>query len=140
MQFNFRDYDFEIDDVWLDEAGCRNFINTRAEKGFLSHGSATLIHIANVLTPKRDEGVRLFDPVRMVKILKEICDQDIIHPIKVCVIEDEESEFTHRVKDGFHRFYASVAMGFEVIPATIVEVESEDAPDPLGPRKLDWPK
>lgn len=140
MQFEFRDYDFEIDDALLYEAGCCDFTNTRVEKGFLSESKAILIEIENILTPKRKAGIQLFVDHRMEDILKGICDQRIIRAIKVWVIEDEESEFTYQVKDGFHRFYASVAMGFEVIPATIVEVESEDAPDPLGPRKLDWPK
>lgn len=146
MQFKFRDYDFEIDDVLLYEAGCGDFTNARVEKGFrhnkyrkpnLSEDKAILIEIENILTPKREAGFQVFADHRMKDILKGICDQQIIRPIDVWVIEDKESEFTHQVKDGFHRFYASVAMGFKVIPAFIVEVEPDEGPpDPMGPRDL----
>ena len=41
-----------------------------------------------------------------------------IPPVELCLPNDT-THFKYRLQDGFHRFYASVAVGFEVIPAII---------------------
>ena len=127
MQKPFRDYDFEIADTWLEEAGVIDFGNTRTDAGFTSDESATIVAMSDIDTPKRNPGIELFKHDRLVRILQGINHGDKIPPVEICHA-DEGSEYTYVLKNGFHRFYASVALGFEVIPAVIVDA---------GPQEID---
>ena len=126
MLYKFRDYDFEIADDWLEEAGVSKFSNACADAGFVSDASAEIVSLQDIKTPKRDAETLLFSEARMMNILKGIAEDAAIPPIEICIIED--GEFKYKLKDGFHRFYASVALSFEVIPAIVVED---------GPREMD---
>lgn len=55
---------------------------------------------------------------RMVNVLREIARGREIRPIEM--IEGASDEYSYRVKDGAHRFHASVVAGFPLIPAIIV--------------------
>ena len=128
MQKQFRDYDFEIADAWLEEAGVIDFDNTQADAGFTSDESATTVAMSDIDTPKRNPGIELFKHDRLVRILQGIKLGDKIPPVEICYADDKDSEYTYVLKNGFHRFYASVALGFVVIPAVIVDA---------GPQEID---
>jgi len=54
----------------------------------------------------------------MVNVLRDIARRREIRPIEM--IEGASDEYSYRVKDGAHRFHASVVAGFPLIPAIIV--------------------
>jgi len=66
-------------------------------------------------TVKKDFGG--FERVRLVKVLAGFVGEEAIPPVKVH--ELPEGPFRFGLRDGFHRFYASVAAGFDHISAVI---------------------
>ena len=55
---------------------------------------------------------------RMVPILRGFRNGDVLPPIEVDEPPNEIGR-RFRVRDGFHRFYASVAVGFSHLPVSV---------------------
>ena len=118
--------DFEIPDDWLAEAGMDGFIRKRS--AYQSLAGARLVPLVEIEPPKRNPAVvkdwRGFDRARMVSVLKGIAIGAEIPPVPLLELPTGTCPFPApyrcRVKDGFHRFYASVAAGFECLPGAIV--------------------
>ncbi len=63
-----------------------------------------------------------FDHDRLVRILNDIATGVEIEPVPLVELPAQDfppALYRYRVRDGFHRFYASVAAGFECLPAVI---------------------
>jgi hypothetical protein len=107
---------FEIPDEWLAEAGFQAFL--RAGDAFQSTGAAILrLPLRYPEHPKDFQG---FDRVRMVRILAGIVAGDNIEPVPVFTLPQTDlpvAPFRYRLRDGLHRFYASIAAGFTCLPA-----------------------
>jgi hypothetical protein len=58
-----------------------------------------------------------FDEMRMTRVLQAICSGVALPPIEVWRGFPGEVRFSPR--DGFHRFYASVALGFTMLPVAV---------------------
>jgi len=128
---------FDIPDDWLDEAGFRGFRTTTP--AFRSTVGATLIPLAKIEPPRRLPSYPLdacgFVRAKMVNVLKEIvCDVEIM-PVPLVELPELDVRlvggpspsyrcrtYDYRTMDGFHRFYASVAAGFEYLPADVTTV------------------
>ena len=116
--------EFEIPDSWWAEAGMTAF---RAnERGYQSSAEAALVLLRTVEPPLRNPGVLLdwqgFDRERMIRVLSAMATGAEMPPVPVVALlpaADPAGPFTWRVCDGFHRFYASVAAGFEMLPVEI---------------------
>jgi hypothetical protein len=113
--------EFEIPDEWLDEAGFQGFSPT--SRFFLSSPEAILVPLTAVEPVARfvahPKDWRGFDRKRLVSLLKGIMSGAMIQPVPVTeipFIDLDPSPYRFRVHDGFHRFYASVAAGFEALP------------------------
>lgn len=108
----------EIPKEWLIESDLLDFVPI--SKAYTS-ASSELISITNIRPPKRNEGVATFEKNRMEKIFKAIKDRAELPPIKIHEApNDRRSEFQYEVRDGFHRFYVSIALGYSHIPIEIV--------------------
>jgi hypothetical protein len=81
-----------------------------------------LVALAAIEPILRNEGVTLdangFRRDRMMKILHGIRLGESIPPIEVEVTDGQRGMY--RLRDGFHRYYASLYLGFEAVPADIV--------------------
>ena len=117
--------EFDIPDVWLKEAGFDGVWPTTAS--FKSSPAAALIPltesepVARFKTAPKDGGG--FDRDRLVKILRRIISEAEIDPVplmKLPYLDLSPSPYRYTVKDGYHRFYASVAARFSELPAIIV--------------------
>lgn len=120
---------FEIPDDWLQEAGFNGYVAT--EPSFRSKPGATLVCLAEIepqlRSPTSPNDFHGFGRQRMVKVLNEIVTGAEIYPVplvKLPELDDRLVEtpyryrtYDYRIQDGFHRFYASVAAGFEYVPA-----------------------
>src|SRR5688572_8418510 len=100
--------DFEIPDAWWSEAGMSSFTPTAATYRASSDPQwpTMAVHILQVAPPNRAPGVPSFAKERMVDVLRAIRESSPMPPIEV----DEpewDSIFRYRVRDGYHRFYAS---------------------------------
>jgi hypothetical protein len=78
----------------------------------------TTVDLAEVVPPIRNPGVRWFGRERMVRILHGLANDLALPPIEVHELPDQGSG-KYGVRDGFHRFYASAAAGFDHLPVVI---------------------
>jgi hypothetical protein len=116
--------EFEIPDRWWSEAGMTIFC--ASETSYRSSPDALLVSLWTVEPPFRNPGVLLdwqgFDRARMIGVLGGIAGGTEMPPVPVVALPpaaDPAGPFAWRVCDGFHRFYASVAAGFEKLPVEI---------------------
>ncbi len=129
MRFPFPCFpaEFEIPDSWWVEAGMPGF--TPQRKAYNSTTKATrVVSLRDIEPPFRfpeyPKDWRGFDRLRLVSILKGFVTDAQIEPVPLVALPDEEfppSPFRFRVCNGLHRFYASVAAGFEGLPSVITE-------------------
>jgi hypothetical protein len=118
--------DFEIPDDWWREAGMEGFQPTGA--CYAHAGIVATVSLLQVEPPTRNPDVRPewrgFDRPRLISVLQGVVAGAELPPIPLEVIanghEFPPAPFIYRVRDGFHRFYASVAAGFSRVPAEYV--------------------
>jgi hypothetical protein len=126
MRFDFPHFpaEFEIPDDWWIEAGMPDFAR---ESGAYKSTTADLFALDVVEPPFRlrtqPRDWRGFDRARTVSILRGFVAGATIPPIDLLILpalKDIASRqpFEYRVLNGYHRFYASLAAGFEFLPAT----------------------
>jgi hypothetical protein len=114
--------EFEIPDAWLAEAGIQGF--APSAPAFRSSADAVLIPLAQIEPPVRfaayPKDWRGFSRERMVRILKWFVTGAEIEAVPLLRVSSADEitppQFQYRVRDGYHRFYASVAGGFERLP------------------------
>ncbi|MEW6324445.1 MAG: hypothetical protein AB1515_03555 [Nitrospirota bacterium] len=113
--------EFEIPDEWWAAAGMNNWKpSTDCYTAINSDSSCPIrfVHLSEVAAPERNKGVDWFKEKRMVSVLKGFRSGEPMPPIEV----DEppsRTNFQYRVRDGFHRFYASAAVGFTHLPVSV---------------------
>ncbi len=124
MRFPFPRFpaDFELPDEWWSEAGMSGF----TRQGVAYRSTAELFWLDEIEPPFRLLSAALdwrgFSRERMVSILRGFVASDEIAPIDLLALpplaDISRAPFTYRVLGGMHRFYASIAAGFECVPAT----------------------
>jgi hypothetical protein len=106
----------EIPPEWLAEAGLRNFVATRPSfRCTAPHDLIRLEHIERMVrvVPLDANGFRRD---KMMPVLVGIRDgSDIVPPVPVEPIELGQRR-VYRLRDGMHRFYASLTLGFSHLP------------------------
>lgn len=115
--------EFEIPDEWWAEAGMSRF--TPAATAYRSKAGATHIPLRDIEPPVRQPDVtrdfRGFDRSRMISVLAGIAANEEIAPVPVLILprlpDISHAPFRFRALDGLHRYYASVAAGFEHLPS-----------------------
>jgi hypothetical protein len=126
MRFPMPNYpcDFKIPDNWIAEAGFRDFKAKRP--AYLSSANATLIPLDLVEPLIRFMGYPLdfrgFSRERLVSVLRGFVANDIISAVPAIHLPVREfcaGTFRYRVCDGVHRYYASIAAGFSMLPADL---------------------
>jgi hypothetical protein len=117
--------EFEIPDAWWTEAGMTAF--GPGAPSYRSTPDAVLVPLREIEPPFRNPEVirdwRGFDRARMIRVLSGMASGAEMPPVPVVALppaDDPAAPFAWRVCDGFHRFYASVAAGFERLPVVIV--------------------
>jgi hypothetical protein len=107
---------FKIPDTWLQRAGIPAV--PLVIDHFRSRAPHTVIDITSITSPIRLEGVRWFDEARLISIFEGIIASDSIPPIDVDLAPAPAQRY--RVRDGLHRYYASIALGFSRVPVTVL--------------------
>jgi len=125
MRFPMPNYpcEFEIPDAWLVEAGMDGFIPTTPS--YRSRAAAVGVPLREVEPPYRvpEKDWRGFDRWRLISILKGISTGAEIEPVPVVTLPCTDfpaAPYRYRVRDGYHRFYASIVAGFEQLPTVIM--------------------
>jgi hypothetical protein len=120
--------EFEIPDAWWAEAGMTGFIPKHP--AYRSTAAASRIPLRNieppVRFPERLHDWRGFERHRLVKILSGIAANAEIEPVPVYELQPVPLlPIRYQVIDGYHRYYASVAAGFDCLPVLIRQVSGE---------------
>ena len=70
---------------------------------------------------------RGFDHGRLIDVLKGFVAGDVIEPVPVIQLPDSDHlvrlPYRYCIRNGFHRYYASIVAGFTSLPASIVKLE-----------------
>ncbi len=106
----------DMPDEWLLEAGIQAFIPT-AESYKPQGERFAIVPLSSIRPLKRAKG---FEEPRMIRILKAFKNYDCIPPVEVVRIS--ESTYSYSLYDGYHRYWASIAVGFTKIPVTLWEI------------------
>ncbi|MEO8500910.1 MAG: hypothetical protein ABI565_08335 [Vicinamibacteria bacterium] len=110
----------EIPDEWWAFSEMNQF-DRDGRRCFNTDPSAVdeLVEIQFVEPPVRAPGVAPFKKARLVPILMGIVSSSPMPPIEACRLP-ASGKYRFRLYNGFHRFYASVAAGFPMIPVKVL--------------------
>jgi hypothetical protein len=118
--------EFEIPDAWWSDAGMTAFGPGAPSYRCTPHPNVIAVLLREIEPPFRNPGVlrdwQGFDRARMIRVLGGMATGAEMPPVPVVALppaDDPAAPFAWRVCDGFHRFYASVAAGFEMLPVVI---------------------
>jgi hypothetical protein len=126
MRFSMPNFpcEFELPDEWWGEAGMTGF--RPQGLAYRSTAAAMLVPLTTIEPVYRRETCpkdwRGFDRDRLIRILKGLVVGAEIEPVPLVKLPETDypsSPYGFRVLNGFHRFYASIAAGFEYLPADI---------------------
>jgi len=120
--------EFEIPDDWWNDAGITGFMPSVPAY----RSTAAVTHTIPLLDieppfrfPEYPKDFRGFERDRLIRILKGFVADDEIEPVRILILpalaDISRPPFKYRVLDGVHRFYASVAAGFEHLPVAARE-------------------
>lgn len=112
------DIEFEIPNAWLSRANAVSFQRAAEFFSATSDPDWPTVHVSieEVAAPARDSGVEGLREERTVSILQAVVTGVAIPPLVV-----HQPPQSHRlvVRDGFHRYFISVALGFPMLPVSI---------------------
>lgn len=119
--------EFELPDNWLAQAGWLDDAGRRifqpADEAYRSTRDARPIELKLIEPLGRYHGYekdfRGFDRERMVNILRGFVAGDIIEAPEAIELPNRDfcrGLFRYRICDGVHRYFASIAAGYSIIP------------------------
>ncbi len=117
------DVEFAIDDRWWQFAEMDAFLNRRIGDYFPipvgSAKSACVVEAFDVEPPARSAGVDSLKKYKLVPLLCALQSPECALPPISVARNSAGAPYAYRVTNGFHRFYASVAVGYPKIPVVI---------------------
>lgn len=121
MQFHTAcgSFTFEITTEWWDFCEVDKFdARSRYYPYRDGAGAVEVVDLRQIQPPSRAEGTPMFRKYKLVPILLGFTSPECeIAPVEVIRLTD--AEYNYELKNGFHRYYASVAVGYDCIPALI---------------------
>jgi hypothetical protein len=120
-----RDLAFEIDDDWWLFAEMDQF-SLNDGGGYFPYKAACdanveIVLIADIQPPERAPGVASFKKYKLVPVLLAFRSPECSLPPVSVAKNSEGSPYPYRLTNGFHRYFASAAVGYTSIPALIHE-------------------
>lgn len=117
-----------IEEVYkiINDLNISNNISSFHSYSYLQSNATFLINLSEISPPKRDGNLIWFRSKDNVKrILFAMSNRDLIDPIQVWS-KNLKANDLYVVRDGFHRFYLSIVMGYRFIPVTINDWDFEN--------------
>ncbi len=119
-QHPFEAIEFEVPNEWLAIAGAQSF--KPQSSAFLASSvpewPTVLVPIAEVEAPRRDAGIISLHENRAVSVLRAIVEARPLPPIEVYKKPFALSGHL-TVRDGYHRYFLSIALGFTQLPVSV---------------------
>jgi hypothetical protein len=118
-------YTFEIPDDWWEDGGMVGFTPLLSHYHFDTTGSI-IAPFNEVIPPLRDgDKIWFRDRETVIQLLSMMRTGLLLPPIEVWSKEKKCSE-RFVVRDGFHRFYLSVAIGYTELPVRINDFDFDE--------------
>ena len=115
---------FEIPDAWWEFCDMSSF--KRGSDYYPYDPGATSVEVLDlrqVSPPQRDPGLAPFRKYKMVPVLLAFTSPECaLPPIRVV-----KTASGYAVRNGFHRFYASVAVGYKSVPTVVLPNDNASA-------------
>lgn len=111
---------FEIPKEWLDFCEFRQ-VSPDYRFYFYGHNrpDVEVIPLSEIEPPSRAIGVTPFKKFKMVPVLMALMNTDGELPPVVVSAMTPGAKYKYKLKDGFHRFYASALAGYIQIPVIV---------------------
>ena len=110
---------FELPDEWLHDAGMASFVPNSSHYSVNFSACSEIVPISEIESPFRENGKLWFrDRESVVDLLTKLRDSTELDPIEVWS-KEKKASCQYIVKDGFHRFYLCLALGYREIPIKI---------------------
>ena len=113
-------FQFWIKREWWDEAGMDKFKPSTKYYPVLHGRPFKIVPLTQIRPPERIVEGRGFKKDKMVPILQAFKNFVPLKPVKVTENREDKTDFPYEMHDGYHRFFASVAVGFEEIAIVMV--------------------
>jgi hypothetical protein len=82
--------------------------------------ATVFVSLAAIEPPLRDPGSRDFDLTRLRRVANWIVTGVLIEPIEIGT-PAKDIAYQYRVRNGFHRFYLCMELGFTMIPTVLID-------------------
>jgi hypothetical protein len=109
---------FEIPDEWWKSAGMSDFSPKGDHYTLSSSAIFEVVSVEEIEPPTRNGDFWFRNAESVIEVLRKIRTGEELDPLEVWSKEKKRSKRYH-VKDGFHRFYLSVAVGYPKIPIKV---------------------
>lgn len=113
---------YTIPDDWLTFCEMPNWTRGTDYYPYQSSRAVEIVSLSDIEPPRRDAGVIPFKKYKMCPVLFAFQSPECALPPVVVEFMSASQAFRYRIVNGFHRFYASVHVGYTHIP-----VEMRDA-------------
>ena len=114
----------ELPPSWLSRAGMTAFYPRQSSYVAGANENANLpaaeeVPLAAIRPPKRSPGIQGLVEDRTISILRALATNTPLPPVIVYSVPD--GSFAYRLGAGFHRYYISRLVGFQAIPANVLD-------------------
>lgn len=117
ITLSHQDYaEIELPDSWGIAAA---LATAQGKQCYSTEGQVQYADLTDIEILPRTRGCGPFDPARMRAILDAIANGQPLPPIDVDQ-PPASPRPVYRLRDGFHRYFASVAVGFTTVPVRVL--------------------
>lgn len=117
--------EFEVPDEWWCSAGMSNFVPNAAHYQTELSACSEIVPFGEIEPPLRDNGFWFRNRESVINVLIKIRSGEKLDPIEVWSRTKTNSK-KYIVKDGFHRFYLSIAAGYTKLPVKINDFDLKE--------------
>lgn len=107
---------YTIPDDWFAFCGMPNWTRGTDYYPYQSSRAVEIVSLSDIEPPRRDAGVIPFKKYKMCPVLFAFQSPECALPPVVVEFLSASQAFRYRIVNGFHRFYASVHVGYTHIP------------------------
>jgi hypothetical protein len=113
-----KDLEFEIPSEWWESAGMHNFVPSSECYAVNPTAYSAIVSVEEIECSRANGELWFRNRDSVIEVLRKLRNHIELEPISVWSKEKTGSD-KYRVRDGFHRFYLSVAAGYKKMPVKI---------------------